>query len=107
VPVWSGASARKVRLNRGGNRKMNYALHMIAVTQVRGVGPGSAYVATQKARGKDSMAALRLPRRRISDVVFTALRADQRRIVYFLTEVKNAAVFELWSVVDTAMPHIT
>lgn len=78
VPVWSGASAGKVRLNRGGNRKMNCALHMIAVTQARGVGPGAAYVAKQKERGKDTTAALRLLRRRISDVVFTALRADQR-----------------------------
>ena len=30
VPVWSGASAGKVRLNRGGNRAMNCALHNIA-----------------------------------------------------------------------------
>lgn len=44
VPVWSGASAGKVRLNRGGNRQANYALHMIAVTQARGIGPGRAYL---------------------------------------------------------------
>lgn len=37
VPVWSGSSSGKVRLNRGGNRSMNYALHMIAVTQARGI----------------------------------------------------------------------
>jgi transposase len=37
IPVWSGNSDR-VRLNRGGNRTVNCALHMIAVTQVRGVG---------------------------------------------------------------------
>lgn len=78
VPVWSGASAGKVRLNRGGNRKMNWALRMIAVTQARGVGPGAAYVARQKARGKDTTAALRLLRRRVSDAVFTALRVDAR-----------------------------
>lgn len=78
VPVWSGATAGKVRLNRGGNRKMNCALHMIAVTQARGVGPGAAYVAKQKARSKDTTAALRLLRRRVSDAVFTALRVDAR-----------------------------
>jgi transposase len=78
VPVWSGATAGKVRLNRGGNRKMNCALHMIAVTQARGVGPGAAYVAKQKSRSKDTTAALRLLRRRVSDAVFTALRADGR-----------------------------
>jgi hypothetical protein len=42
IPVWSGNSRGKVRLNRGGNRTPNCALHMIAVTQVRGVGPGKA-----------------------------------------------------------------
>jgi transposase len=77
IPVWSGATAGKVRLNRGGNRQANYALHMIAVTQARGVGPGQAYLAKQQARGKDRVAALRLLRRRLSDTVFTALRADQ------------------------------
>jgi len=78
VPVWSGASAGKVRLNRGGNRSMNCALHMIAVTQARGIGPGHAYLAKQAARGKDTTAALRLLRRRLSDAVFSAMRADQR-----------------------------
>jgi transposase len=77
VPVWSGASKGKVRLNRGGNRAMNCALHMIAVTQARGIGPGHAYLAKQQARGKDKTAALRLLRRRLSDTVFSALRADQ------------------------------
>lgn len=78
VPVWSGSSAGKVRLNRGGNRSVNCALHMIAVTQARGVGPGRPYLDKQLARGKDRVAALRLLRRRLSDVVFAALRADLR-----------------------------
>ena len=77
VPVWSGSSRGEVRLNRGGNRSMNWALHMIAVTQARGVGPGREYLDKQHERGKDTAAALRLLRRRLSDVVFTALRADQ------------------------------
>lgn len=76
VPVWSGSSKGKVRLNRGGNRSMNYALHMIAVTQARGIGPGRAYLDKQTSRGKDRVAALRLLRRRLSDVVFAGLRSD-------------------------------
>jgi hypothetical protein len=51
---------------------------MIAVTQARGVGPGRPYLDKQLARGKDRVAALRLLRRRLSDVVFAALRADLR-----------------------------
>jgi transposase len=49
---------------------------MIAVTQARGVGPGKAYLDRQQARGKDRVAAYRLLRRRLSDAVFTARRAD-------------------------------
>jgi transposase len=71
------ASAGKVRLNRGGNRATNCALHMIAVTQARGIGPGHAYLAKQQARGKEKTASLRLLRRRLSDAVFAALRAAQ------------------------------
>ena len=36
IPVWSGNS-RNQRLNRGGNRQVNAALHRIAITQWRGV----------------------------------------------------------------------
>jgi transposase len=42
IPVWSGNTSGKVRLNRGGNRTLNCALHMIAITQARGIGPGRA-----------------------------------------------------------------
>ena len=42
IPVWSGNSRGKVRLNRGGNRALNCALHMIAITPGarRRPGPG-------------------------------------------------------------------
>src|SRR5207245_628171 len=42
IPAWSGNDSRH-RLNRGGNRQVNAALHRIALTQWRGVGPGRAY----------------------------------------------------------------
>lgn len=77
IPVWSGNTAGKVRLNRGGNRTMNCALHMIAVTQTRGIGPGAVYVEKLTAAGKTRTEALRLLRRRLSDAVFPALRADE------------------------------
>lgn len=78
IPVWSGAE--RVRLNRGGNRTINTALHMIAVTQARGVGPGKDYIDSLLARGKTRTEALRLLRRRLSDVAFrTLLRMEQAR----------------------------
>jgi transposase len=76
IPVWSGSSEGKVRLNRGGNRLTNTALHMIAITQSRGHGPGRAYIEKLQARGKTRTEAVRLLRRRISDAVFAALRTD-------------------------------
>jgi transposase len=79
IPAWSGNTAGKVRLNRGGNRTANCALHMIALTQTRGIGPGAAYVEKLHAAGKTHTEALRLLRRRVSDAVFAALRADEPR----------------------------
>jgi transposase len=79
IPVWSGSTSGKVRLNRGGNRTINTALHMIAITQIRDAGPGHDYVARLQAAGKTRTEAIRLLRRRLSDAVFTALRADERR----------------------------
>jgi hypothetical protein len=51
---------------------------MIAVTQARGVGPGQAYVDKLMGRGKTHTEAVRLLRRRLSDVVFRALQADEQ-----------------------------
>lgn len=78
VPVHSGNS-EKMRLNRGGNRQVNTALHMIAVTQLRRGGPGADYVAKRQAAGDDKTEALRLLRRRVSDAVFKAMLADERQ----------------------------
>jgi transposase len=77
IPVWSGNSDRQ-RLNRGGNRQVNAALHRIAITQWRGVGPGRAYVERRIAAGDTKTEAIRLLRRRISDHVFRRLLADER-----------------------------
>lgn len=74
IPVWS--AQERVRLNRGGSRTVNAALHAIVITQVARGGPGKAYVAKLQAVGKSRWEALRLLRRRISDRVFRVLRAD-------------------------------
>lgn len=76
IPVWSGNHER-VRLSRGGNRQINTALHIVAVTQVRRAAAGAAYYNAQIHRGKTRTEALRLLRRRLSDVVFRAMRTDE------------------------------
>jgi transposase len=78
IPAWSGNTAGKVRLNQGGNRTLNSALHMIAITQSRGIGPGAIYLDKLTTSGKTRTEAIRLLRRRLSDAVYTALRTDQR-----------------------------
>lgn len=49
---------------------------MIAVTQLRGIGPGKAYRAKRVAFDNTKTEAIRLLRRRISDTVCRALRQD-------------------------------
>ncbi len=76
IPVWSGNETRH-RLNRGGNRQVNAALHRIALTQWRGVGPGRDYVLHRIESGNSKTEGLRLLRRRLSDEVFRRLLADE------------------------------
>jgi transposase len=75
IPVWSSNAAR-FRLNRGGNRQVNAALHRIAVTQLRG-GPGKEYVERRITMGNTKTEAVRALRRRISDEVYRRLIIDQ------------------------------
>ena len=76
VPVWSGNVVRH-RLNRGGNRQLNVALHRIAITQIRLAGPGKTYLEHRRASGDTRTEAIRALRRRLSDEVFRRLRADE------------------------------
>ncbi len=75
IPVWSGNTER-VRLNRGGNRQLNAALHRIAVTQLRHDSAGRAYVYQRMANGDTKREAIRALRRRLSDEVFRRLMHD-------------------------------
>jgi transposase len=75
IPVWSGNQQRH-RLNRGGNRQLNAALHRIAITQLRLGGEGHAYVAKRISLGNTKTEAIRALRRRLSDEVYRRLRLD-------------------------------
>ena len=75
VPVWSG-NTQRFRLNRGGNRQLNAALHRIAVTQLQQHAAGRAYVERRMAAGNTKTEAIRALRRRLSDEVYRRLMAD-------------------------------
>ena len=74
-PAWSGNTTR-FGLNRGGNRQVNSALHRIAITQARKAGVGRDYYLRRIESGNTKTEALRLLRRRLSDVVYRTLCAD-------------------------------
>jgi len=58
IDVSSGDQNRH-RLNRGGNRRLNYALHIAALVQIRFPGPGQNYYARKRAEGKKPLEAMR------------------------------------------------
>jgi transposase len=74
----SGEQTRH-RLSRAGNRRINRALHIMAVVQLRHRTEGRAYFDAKKAAGKTSMEAMRALKRRLSNVVYAQLLADQSR----------------------------
>lgn len=75
IPVWSG-NRERFRLNRGGNRQINAALHRIAVTQMRIHDPARDYIARKMAEGKTKTEAIRALRRRLSDVTYRLMIHD-------------------------------
>jgi transposase len=66
------------RLSLAGNRKLNYALHMVAVCQARSDAPGGSYYRKKIAEGKTRKETLRCLKRRISDTVFRSIVADSQ-----------------------------
>ena len=75
IEASSGPNPRH-RLNPRGNRHLNHAIHMAAVTQVRNDTPGRAYYLRKQAEGKSRKEAMRALKRRISDAVYRQLLAD-------------------------------
>jgi transposase len=77
APIEASSGPRvRHRLNPRGNRMLNHAMHMIAVTQVRNDTPGRAYYLRKQAEGKSRKEAMRSLKRRVSDTVYRHLRAD-------------------------------
>ena len=81
APIEVSSGGRKIyRLSRRGNRRLNHAIHMAAVTQIRHRhSEGRAYYDKKLAEGKTRKEALRALKRQISDAIFACLRADARR----------------------------
>jgi transposase len=78
APVEFSSGGRTVhRLSLRGNRKLNHALHLAAVSQLRQPhSEGRAYFDRKVAEGKTKKEALRSLKRHISNAVFRQLRLD-------------------------------
>ena len=75
----SSAGNTRHRLNLRGNRILNHAIHIAAVTQLRHDTNGRVYFDKKIAEGKTPKEAIRALKRRISDAVYKSLVADTRR----------------------------
>lgn len=80
APIEASSGGRnRHRLNPRGNRKVNHALHIAAVCQLRYPGEGRTYYDRKIAEGKSPKEAIRALKRQISDRVYRHLVADARR----------------------------
>ena len=75
IPSASGKRGRH-RLNPGGDRQANRALHLIAVCRLRYCPKTAAYAARRTTEGKTKKETMRCLKRYIAREAFNALRAD-------------------------------
>ena len=66
-------------MNPRGNRQLNYAIQIIAISQLRHDSLGREFYDRKIAEGKTSKEALRALKRRLSDVVYRHLINDAKR----------------------------
>jgi transposase len=79
VPASSGKTVRH-RLNRGGDRAANSALHIIAIGRLRTDPRTQAYVARRTAEGHSKLEAIRCLKRYIAREVFSLITQRRREI---------------------------
>jgi transposase len=81
APIEVSSGPRKIyRLSRRGNRRLNHAIHMAAITQIgHRHSQGRAYYDKKLAEGQTPKQALRSLKRQISNAIFACLQADARR----------------------------
>ena len=72
----SSGTHHRHRLDRGGNRQLNCALHRIAITQARVHPPARAYLARKQAEGKSRREAIRCLKRQLARTVHTTLKNE-------------------------------
>jgi transposase len=72
----SSGQHQRHRLDRGGNRQLNCALHRIAVTQGRVHAPARAYLERKQKEGKSRREAIRCLKRQLARTAFSTLKVE-------------------------------
>ena len=72
----SSGKQRRHRLDRGGNRQLNCALHRIAITQGRVHRPARAYLERKQSEGKSRREAIRCLKRQLARTVYATLKSE-------------------------------
>ncbi len=80
APIELSSAGRVVhRLSRRGNRQLNHAIHMAAISQIRQKdSAGRAYFERKVAEGKTKKEAVRSLKRQVSNAVYRQLVLDAR-----------------------------
>jgi transposase len=74
APVpWESGASKHVRVNRGGNRRLNWALHIIARTRLRIDPDSQALVARKKQEGKTHREAIRVLKTYLARQLYSVL----------------------------------
>ncbi len=79
---WTGTApleASSGEQNRAGNRRMNYMIHIAAISQIRLDTYGRIYYRRKRAEGKKPLEAIRCLKRRNSDAIYRQLLEDAQR----------------------------
>ncbi|MCP5034943.1 MAG: IS110 family transposase [Actinomycetia bacterium] len=76
IEVFSGDN-RRHRLSRAGNRRINRAIHVAALVQIRYDNPGRDYYRRKLSEGKTKKEAIRSLKRRITDAIWRQLQTDR------------------------------
>jgi transposase len=72
----SSGDIQRHRLSRAGDRQLNSALHIMAITQIRRPTAGRDFYQRKRAEGKSHKEALRSLKRRLCDVVYRTMIRD-------------------------------
>lgn len=77
IPASSGQTQRH-RLDRGGNRQLNCALHVVATQQARRTPEAQEYISRKRSEGKTPKEAMRCFKRQLCKVIHRRLVLDLR-----------------------------